>query len=374
VPDQRATVDYDLHGLVRVRLLEAGPADAAVVDRQLGPLRTEVGGQPDIVIRFVDRLEVHGRERLLGAGDAAFTDDAFIILRAKYRSRTRVSLRLDRLAAQPEFVCERGLPAVPYLIPVLNLTALAAEALPLHAAAFEHDGRGVVVTGWSKGGKTESLLAFTAHGARYVGDEWVYLPPGGQRVLGIPEPVRLWDWHLAQLPDARRRAGRRAMVKVSAWQAVARAASGGRRILPPGSLPARSADRILPLLEAQRHLDLAPARLFGRTDRPAEGPFDGLCFVASVAAPDIRVAPVDPLEVAERMVHSLQYERLDFMALYERFRFAFPEARVPLVEEAEERQRRLLRERFADKPAILVEHPYPVSLEALYAAMAAHLR
>lgn len=374
MPDPRPTIDYDLHGLVRLRLLDADPADAAAVDRQLGPLRAEVSGRPDIVIRFVDRLETHGREHLLGAGDAAFTDDAFIILRAKYKARARVALRLDRIGDQPEFTCERGVPAVPYLIPVLNLTALAGETLPLHAAAFEQAGIGVVVTGWSKGGKTESLLAFAARGARYVGDEWVYLPPPGDRVMGIPEPVRLWDWHLAQLPIARRRAGRAALARVALWQAATRAATGGRRLLPSRSGAGRMVDRVLPLLAAQRHLDLAPATLFGRTERPASGPFDHLFFVASVDGPGIRTEPIDPLEVAERMVHSLQYERLDFLAVYERFRFAFPGARVALIEEAEERQRRLLRARFAGKPAVLVEHPYPMALDDLYRAMVAYLR
>ena len=82
----------------------------------------------------------------------------------------------------------RGLPAIPLLVPIVNLTALANGALPLHASAFVHRGTGVVATGWSKGGKTEALLAFSANGARYVGDEWVYVAADGSRVSGIPSP------------------------------------------------------------------------------------------------------------------------------------------------------------------------------------------
>ena len=33
------TVDYDLHGIVGIRLLDARPTDARAVDRQLGRLR-----------------------------------------------------------------------------------------------------------------------------------------------------------------------------------------------------------------------------------------------------------------------------------------------------------------------------------------------
>ena len=61
---------------------------------------------------------------------------------------------------------------------------------------------GTLVTGWSKGGKTELLMAAAGAGARYIGDEWVYLTTDG-RMHGIPEPIRLWDWHLRQLPVAR---------------------------------------------------------------------------------------------------------------------------------------------------------------------------
>ena len=47
--------------------------------------------------------------------------------------------RLNILAA----LSLTGLPAVPLLIPIVNLTALANGALPMHASAFTHDGVGV---------------------------------------------------------------------------------------------------------------------------------------------------------------------------------------------------------------------------------------
>jgi len=175
-------IDYDLHGLAGVRVVGATARDAAVVDRQLGPIRGPLRRDPDIVVRFVDHLDVEGPLRLLGVDDAGFTDDAFLVLRARHKARARVLIPLDRIGRRCEIVCERGLPAVPLLIATLNLTVLARGALPLHASAFFHEGRGVVVTGWSKGGKTEAVLAFVARGARFVGDEWVYVGPDGATV------------------------------------------------------------------------------------------------------------------------------------------------------------------------------------------------
>jgi hypothetical protein len=358
-------VDFDLHGLAGIRLLGASDPDAAAVERQLGPIRSELDRDPDIVIRFVDQLELGAPMRLLGAGDAGYTDEGFVVLRSRHKSKARVLMPLADVGAKPEIVCERGLAAVPLLIPILNLTVLANGALPLHAAAFEYEGAGVVATGWSKGGKTESLLAFAARGARYVADEWAYIDADGRRVYGIPEPVRLWDWHLRQAPDYRRRIGRKrrarlqALRMAAATERAARAVRRGRR--------GGAADRIYSLLRSQLHVDAEPERLFGER-RPSTS-FDRLFFLVTHDSDETVVEPIEPENVARRMLFSLQYERQELIGAYRKLRFAFPEAVSPLIEDAEAIEQARLLEVFAGKPAYLVRHPYPTSLDRLYDAM-----
>ena len=358
-------VDFDLHGLAGVRLVGASPRDVAAVERQLGPLQTELAREPDIVVRFVDRLELSEPMRLLGVGDAGYTDEGFVVLRSRHKSKARVLMPLADVGAQPQIVCERGLAAVPLLIPVLNLTVLANGALPLHAAAFEFEGAGVVATGWSKGGKTESLLAFAARGARYVADEWAYLSADGRRVYGIPEPVRLWDWHLRQAVQYRRllargeRARLAALRAAAATEGAARALRGGRR--------GGAVDRIYSLIRNQQHVDAEPERLFG--ERQPSTSFDRLFFLVTHDSPETIVEPIEPENVARRMLFSLQYERLDFIGAYLKLRFAFPEALSPLIENAQEIERGRLLETLAGKPAYIVRHPYPTSLAGLHDAM-----
>ena len=178
-------LDFDLHRLAAIRLVGATPGDAAAVAQQLGPLQAVVDREPDLVIRFVDGLERSSRVRYIGLDDAGFTDDAFLVLRSKHKSPARVKIDFSQLGGPTEIVCERGVAAVPLLIPILNMTLLARGVLPLHASAFVHEGTGVVATGWSKGGKTEALLAFLSRCAVYVGDEWVYIASDGARVHGI---------------------------------------------------------------------------------------------------------------------------------------------------------------------------------------------
>jgi hypothetical protein len=364
----RAPVDFDVHGLAGIRLVDASAGDAAAVRRQLGPLERPLSTQPDITIRFVDRLELDGPLTYIGAGEAAFASDAFLVLRTRHKVPARVLIPMDRIGEPLEIVCERGLTALPLLVPILNFTLLARGSLPLHAGAFRYAGNSVVVTGWSKGGKTETLLAFLEHGAEYIGDEWVYIDDEGTRTAGIPEPIRVWDWHLEQLPEGRRFVGATDRLRLGGIELLGRLERrlpGRIRRLPPG----RALGRLMPVLDRQRYVDV-PAETIagGRLGRLTAG-FDRLFFLVSWSSPYIGVEPIDPDEVARRMVASLQHERLDFMGYYWKFRFAFPGRASAIVERAEEIERERLRQALAGKPAYRVGHPYPVAFEALYDAI-----
>jgi hypothetical protein len=366
-------VDYDVHGLVGVRLLGAGPRETAAVDRQLGPSRGILEREPDITVRFVDRLDLRGPLRLIGLHDAGYTDDAFLVLRSKHKAQARVRFDVAQLGDRCEIVCERGLPAVPLLVATINLTALTRGALPLHASAFEVGGRGVVTTGWSKGGKTEAMLTFVSRGARFVGDEWVYVEGDGSRVHGLPEPIRLWDWHLAQLPEVRAKAGTAVVARLRGLRAAADAGSALARRRDGRGKVGTLATRGANLIQGQLHVDAPPERLFGAGSLALSSSFDRLFLVTSADGPETVAEPVDPVAVAARMAASLRYEREPLLALYEKFRFAFPDARSGALETAPAREEELLRRVFAGKPAWEVRHPYPVDFAALHAAMAPHV-
>jgi hypothetical protein len=352
--------DFDLHGFAGVRVLDGEPSDVAAVARQLGPIPRTLERPPDLTIRFVDRLVPSSRLHYLGARDAGWADDGFYVLRSR-KKPAMVRLPIDRIGEPCEVVCERGLPAVPYLIAMLNLTVLTNGALPIHAAAFELDGRGVLVTGWSKGGKTELLMAATRAGARYIGDEWVYLTADGD-MFGIPEPVRLWDWHLDQLPDVRRGLRRIDRLKLRMLPLAGRLDAAVPRALR-GSFPGRTLSRAVPVIDAQRHVDLPPERLFGPLG-PLAGRLDHVLFVVAAAGDAITVEPIAAADVASSMLFSLLHERLDLTTIYLQARFAFPELANPRLDQLETVQRERLSSFLADRPAHRIVHPYPVDFAA----------
>jgi hypothetical protein len=367
--DARASAEYDLHGIVGIRLLDASPADLAAVAAQIGPIEAPLSRSPDIVIRFVDHLSVAEPLSLIGADDAAFDDDVFVILRGKRKASVRVAIPFDTIGEQCEIECEHGAPAVPLLIAIINLSALGKGALPVHASAFRHEGRGVLVTGWSKGGKTETLLGFLANGAEYIGDEWIYLTDGGDRMCGIPEPIRVSDWHLDQLPAHRRQLGHRQRLRLRALRyltnGIAVVAGGGGDAVMRKHLIRRLAD----LVERQRYVHLRPREAFGARFGALEAPLDKVVFVGLHASSGITTRAVSGEDVAARMAFSAQEERGSFMSYYRKFRFALPEKRSSLVEAADEIERERLRRAFRNRECHEVLHPYPVSIQALFDAV-----
>lgn len=362
--------DYDLHGIVGVRVINATKHDAAMIARQLGPIQAPLEREPDITIRFVDRLHYSSRIRYLGLDDVGFTNDAFLVLRGKDNANIKVQIPVDQIGQQCEIVCEYGIPKVPLLIAVINLTALRKGILPLHAAAFAYNGTGVLATGWSKGGKTESLLAFATHGATYIGDEWVYLDPESGTMYGIPEQIKVWEWHLQHLPEVRKLVCHRDRIQLQTLKAVVQA----METVTKGRISRKSAlatflRRLSPLVKQQLFVQMPPQQLFGQELGSLSGKLDKVIFVASHEPNEITVEPITPDEVAQRMIFSLLEERMDLLAYYHRFQFAFPHARNELIEQAEERQRMLLTRALAGKEAYAIYHPYPVSVPLLFDAI-----
>ena len=147
-----------------IRLIGADPADAAAVRRQLGPIERRLERSPEIEIEYVDRLSSDAPRRMIGRDDAAFDGSTLVILRGRFKAQVRVAIPFDRVGGPCRIVAERGARTIPLLVPIVNLTALERGLLPIHASAFVHDGRGILVTGWAKGGKIEVLLAFAARG------------------------------------------------------------------------------------------------------------------------------------------------------------------------------------------------------------------
>jgi hypothetical protein len=141
-----------------------------------------------------------------------------------------------------------------------------------------------------------------------------------------------------------------------------------------GGLPASVLRRAAPVVRRQAYVQVPPARLFGEDAIALRGRLDHVVLVASHDRDDVTLEPVDGGTVAARMVASLEEERAPFLEAYRQFRFLFPDRRSPVVELASVTERRLLDALLGDRPAHLLQHPYPVRIESLVEPVESLLR
>jgi len=178
-PESLGKIDFDIHGMVRIRLIDPSPRDLSAAHKLLGcPSRLPLTN-PEITVRFVEDLSASGI-RFLG-DDRGFTDDGFFLLQEGTR-RVKARIPFDRIGDSCEIVCRSQIESVPLLMPIVGLTALKKGYIPLHAAAVVYDSVGLLMAGWAHCGKTTALLGFASEGAEYVGEEWVLFCSNDQRM------------------------------------------------------------------------------------------------------------------------------------------------------------------------------------------------
>ena len=363
--------DHVLHDLARIRLVDAPTEASRRVSRMFGTTPVSTSGTADITIRYVESCTADSTLRWIGRNRSAFDDETFYAVERSAQGGPGLSaLPLDLLGkGDIEIRCDRSVAAPPGLIEMFNLTMLAKGILPLHGSAFCWRGTGVVAAGWSKGGKTETLLAFAGDGAEVIADEWTYVMPD-RRMCGLAEPIRLEAAHVAHLEHVGTDRsiigrGQRARAATARFAIAShRTLFAGRRV--PG---ARLARALVSVAEARDAVTVSPRDLFER-QYVAAGHLDRLVFLvtARVSSPIVRATT--PAAVAARMTHAHVHHRRDLIARYHEFRYAFPERRCELLDGIEAVETELLERVLDGVPCVEVLLPQPPAIDDLHRALA----
>ena len=129
-------LDFDLHGVVRVRLINPQPEVAAKLARQLGPPQASLDQEPDIIVRFQEKLSIPALT-YLGLNYAAFLEQEFYIL-DKNSGVVQARIPFEQIGSQCEILCQSGLRSNPLLNHIITFTFLKKNYIPLQASAYLH--------------------------------------------------------------------------------------------------------------------------------------------------------------------------------------------------------------------------------------------
>jgi hypothetical protein len=357
-------VEFDLHGLVGIRLVDPTPGDVAAVSKQLGVPQQPLLREPDIMLRFVERL-LTPPLRHLGFKKLGFTDNALFVFEDGANGG-KVRIPFAQIGRKCEIVCESGLQTVPLLKPILALTAQAKGFVSVHASAFVHNGVGVLMAGWAESGKTTALLGFAARGAELIGEDWVLVTGDGNKMCGLPTMIELSSSHLESLPHVRRTIKRSRLLKLAALRRLHRIqeAAMGRR--SNRTSLGRLLGRIVTALEQRAYPTVTPQAIFGNHVGSLVGRPDKVFLLVSHDDPWVEVKPTPPSEMALRLAHLAQYEQIGLLEHYLAFKFAFPEATNSIIESSFDSHHEILSQALIGKDIYTVWHPYPMVFSDLY--------
>ncbi len=351
--------DFDFHGLARVRLAGPRAVDVEAVGRQLGVVPVPARGSADLIIDYrAHGPEPRGSAWMVGTATAS-SDDRVFLRDASGRTWTSYSF-----ADSPTLRLERahGSGKVPLLTQLIAAIVRSRGVTPIHASGFVWNGKGVLVMGWSKGGKTELVLPFMERGATFVGDEWMYLVDG--RMFGLHEPIRIWDWHLTDLPGLRARlpaSARRRLRVLGRMEQMARLF--GRLPLAPED----GTRRIAELINRQRFVQLTPDALWGgRTTQNVE--VDRIVLVVARPSDTVELYPIESGQVAEHMAFSNIEEMRPLSLLSDQMRFVNPHVSA-FVNHDPSTEARRLEAALSGVDAAVLTHPYPAPTQDLFSTL-----
>ena len=361
------TVEFDIHGIVGIRLVNPSEYDIKYISKLLSQFRSDLTREPDITIVYKKKWDL-GNISYLGLNEAGFNDDGFYILTSG-RQPLKVKIPFEQIEDKCEIVCEQGILGIPLLHYIINLTFLKKNYLPIHASAFSYNDISALVIGWSKGGKSEAMFSFVNHGAKFIGDETVILSADDKQMFGIPVPVSIWEWQFSEIPDLMPPLSMQKKVLFGGVHFLDGVYKVSQKIKLNNNSIVRLLGDALPALRKQLNIRVAPEKIFNGKLEWEKVNLDNIVLAMSYSEENITVSECDKDEIINRMICSNLFEFDSFYKYYSTFKFAFPGIKNEFLELVPEIYNELLPKALSGVESYKVLHPYPVSYEKLYEAM-----
>jgi hypothetical protein len=357
---------YDLSGRLSVGFADADSSLVRLLAARMDPLLPDKEATPadvELAPRLKPRPALLDIQNPARDGAVTASDGERLMILEDGLACTVPDLVGDRPA---RFVYEPGFPVgriyARVIRPALHLALHRRAAVAVHSAAVELDGRAVLLAGWSETGKTETALALMESGARFLSDKWTILGSDAEASI-FPIEVGVRGWVLRYLPTLAAALPARARARL-------RTAAVGTAVARPlrrrRGRAAGAAQRVVALADRAA---LTPSQLraaYGENTDPARRvPLGAIVLLTTVPGTGIACAPADPAWAAARLARSAAYERRELFALFERRRYAVPNAPGLALESTVTAEARMLEAALSRRPTLEVRSRFPVDPRAV---------
>jgi len=323
---------FDIHGII-VDVYNESKKLRNYLGEQLDYFLSEIDEESDIRIDFVSHLATPSKLKSIG-NLASFGNNKFFI-----RLHTsRVLLPLHNMGRKIDIKSEVSVPLNKILEsiiePAVYFRLLTKNFVFIHSLAVFFNKTGIIFPAWTHAGKTELLFEFMKKDAHFMSDDWTFVSDSG-KIYAYPRPIQIHPHTFRYLSKNSAKFDTNNFVlriKKLSWKSFISSSEQTRSISIYDAFPNA-------LIRKECNLDIIIHLLRYRGEK-------------------ILVVEEDPNVIIEKTLSITKYARLHyFLPFYALYKFAFPKKRNPIIETAEEVERKILKKAFRGKPVYSLKIP-----------------
>jgi hypothetical protein len=175
--------------------------------------------------------------------------------------------------------------------------------------------------------------------------------------------------YLDQLPQLRRRIGRKQRLRAAAARFAAVLENVAPAWIKSRCVSPRLLERLARILDSRQRVHVAPTDVFGVDACAFSGPLSKVILTEAHNSGHIAVERISAAQLVEQLAIVTKSELNIVSEYYEKFRFAFPQATNPLLNQLPVLLRERLQSTMVGKDTFVLRHPRPVSISALQSAL-----
>lgn len=215
-----------------------------------------------------------------------------------------------------------------FVLESLMIVVLADHQIGfLHASALvNHKQESVIFSAWQHTGKTHLLLNLSQKGWGFMSDDYCVVKD--QIVYAFPKKINLFSYNFAQFPDIFVHLALSVKMKLKASMAIKTLLERLSKVFS-GPL-AKVFYRLSELAEVASNIKLSPDEIDMNVISSAS--FSNLFILQRSNGNPTTISKGDQDQVTQQMEKIMMYEQREFLHLYQKYQFLFPDRSVEIIE------------------------------------------